>query len=73
MDGTQHPPTSAGTLKYTSVDAFLRANRGIIGRTLLYEAIRRGEVPHIRVGLRILVPHNALDLMLEAQRRDSDA
>lgn len=36
-----------------------------IGRNAAYEAARRGEIPTIRIGGRILVPKAALDLMLE--------
>jgi excisionase family DNA binding protein len=73
MNSSTHSKALAGSTKYCSADDFLRANQGVIGRTLLYEAIRRGELPHIRIGRRILIPDNALDLMLEAKRRDSDA
>ncbi len=52
---------------YVSPEGFLRENPGVIGRTLLYEAIRRGEVPHVRVGRRILLPRDALDRMLAAR------
>ena len=36
-----------------------------IGRNAAYEAARRGEIPTIRIGGRILVPKAALDNMLE--------
>lgn len=32
-----------------------------IGRGLAYEATRRGEIPSIRIGHRILVPRKALE------------
>ncbi len=35
-----------------------------IGRNLAYDAIRRGEIPSIRVGKRLLVPVTALERML---------
>ena len=37
-----------------------------LGRNATYEAIRRGEVPSIRVGRRILVPRDALERWLAA-------
>ncbi len=41
-----------------------------IGRNQAYEAARRGEIPTIRIGKRILVPRVALDRMLsEVTRR----
>jgi excisionase family DNA binding protein len=36
-----------------------------IGRNAAYEAARRGEIPTIRIGGRILVPKAALESMLE--------
>ena len=35
-----------------------------ISRGLTYEAIRRGEIPSIRIGGRILVPRKALEDMI---------
>lgn len=37
-----------------------------IGRNQAYEAIRRGEIPSLRIGSRWLVPVAALRKMLEA-------
>jgi len=37
-----------------------------IGRNLAYEAVKRGELPAIRVGRRVLVPRRALERLLEA-------
>lgn len=39
-----------------------------IGRNLCYEAIRRGEVPAIRIGKRVLIPIAALERLLESAR-----
>lgn len=36
-----------------------------IGRGLAYEAVRRGEIPAIRIGRRLLVPRRALEKLLE--------
>ena len=36
-----------------------------IGRSAAYEAIRRGDIPCIRIGRRIIVPLRALDKLLE--------
>jgi excisionase family DNA binding protein len=38
-----------------------------IGRSAAYAAVARGEIPHIRIGRRILIPRRALDRLLEAQ------
>lgn len=36
-----------------------------VSRATAYEGIRTGEIPHIKVGRRILVPRAALAAMLE--------
>lgn len=36
-----------------------------ISRGLMYEALRRGEIPSIRVGRRILIPCLALEKLLD--------
>ena len=36
-----------------------------VGRNTAYEAVRRGEIPSIRVGRRLVVPKAALERMLE--------
>lgn len=63
----QHTPARPVS-DYVSPEAWRQEHPGVIGRTLLYEAIRRGEIPHVRVGRRILVPSDALDRMLAAQQ-----
>ena len=45
-----------------------------LGRSASYDAVRRGDIPTIRIGKRILVPRKALEQMLEGydgQERDS--
>lgn len=43
------------------------------GRNALYEAIKRGEVPAIRVGRRVLVPHAVVERMLAGEAKDAAA
>ncbi len=38
-----------------------------IGRNSAYEAAKRGEIPTIRIGRRLLVPVSALDRLLEIE------
>jgi excisionase family DNA binding protein len=38
-----------------------------ISRAVAYQAARRGEIPTIRFGKRIVVPRRALERMLEGQ------
>lgn len=35
-----------------------------IGRTAAYEAVRRGEIPHLRFGRSVRIPRHALEQML---------
>jgi excisionase family DNA binding protein len=42
-----------------------------ISRTLAYELVRRGEIPSIRLGRRVLVPIQALDRMVASASDDS--
>jgi excisionase family DNA binding protein len=38
-----------------------------IGRSAAYEAVRRGEIPSIRLGKRVVIPHAALQALLEGR------
>ena len=49
------------------------ASRLGIGRNSAYEAVRRGEIPTIRIGKRILVPVSALDRLLDGASEQSRA
>ena len=49
------------TLSVEEAAAILR-----IRRAFAYEAVRRGEIPSIRIGRRVLVPHAALNRLLSA-------
>jgi excisionase family DNA binding protein len=43
-----------------------------ISRAFAYESVRRGDIPHIKIGRRILVSRAALDRLLEgADQQDS--
>lgn len=39
-----------------------------ISRALAYELVRRGELPALRLGRRLVVPADAIDAMLERSR-----
>jgi excisionase family DNA binding protein len=49
-------------------DVPLAGRRLGLGRNASYEAARRGEIPTIKIGRRLLVPIAALDRMLAAER-----
>lgn len=38
-----------------------------IGRTVAYDLIRRGEIPHVRIGRSIRIPRASLDSWLAAR------
>ncbi len=42
-----------------------------IGRNTAYEAARRGEIPIVRIGKRLLVPVSALDRLLDGSSEKS--
>ncbi len=43
------------------------AKRLGVGRNTLYDAVKRNEVPHIRIGRRVLVPLAALERFLSGE------
>lgn len=42
-----------------------------ISRAFAYESVRRGDIPHIKIGRRLLVPRAALDRMLASAMPDN--
>ena len=42
-----------------------RVKLGCVSRGLIYEAVRRKEIPSIRIGRRILIPYAALKRLLQ--------
>ena len=53
--------------RWYSVETFLveaRRQGAPISRGVAYDGIRRGVIPHVRVGRRIVIPADALDRML---------
>ena len=43
-----------------------------LSRGLVYEAIRSGHIPSIRIGRRILIPRSALENMLDECRAEKN-
>ncbi len=58
--------SESSPLRYLAVEDFRRQHG--LGRARVYRALERGELPHVRVGRKILIPANALDLMLVSAR-----
>ena len=54
---------------YQSVPDFLRAHP-YLGKNLVYEQIRTGQIPSIKVGSKILVPTDVLVRIAEQQARE---
>ena len=52
--------TESPTMTVDEVAKFLR-----IGKNQAYEAIRRGELPVLKIGKRMLIPRKALERLLE--------
>jgi excisionase family DNA binding protein len=44
-----------------------------ISRAFAYESVRRGDIPHIKIGRRVLVPRAALDRLLASAMPDDNA
>ena len=53
--------------RYVTVSQFLDINGKVVGRTALYDAIRRNAIPHARIGRRIILPVDALDRLVTRQ------
>ncbi len=70
-DGQRPPsraePQAVDVLTITEVSRLLR-----IGRNSAYDAARRGELPVVRIGRRLLVPRVALERLLAGHRPDDD-
>jgi excisionase family DNA binding protein len=39
-----------------------------VGRNTMYEALKRGDIPSIRIGKRILIPIDSLEKLLKRER-----
>ena len=59
---------SPGRLTWTVEEAAAALG---VSRAFAYDAIRRGEIPAIKIGRRILVPRSALDRLLEGPQASS--
>ena len=65
---TEIEPGSKHSLNYAITEL---AKRLGIGRNSLYAAIRRGEVPNIRLAGRIILPRPAIDAWLKSAGKSS--
>ena len=53
--------------KWDTVEEFLELHKKRFGRNTLYEALRTKSIRSVRVGRRLLIPGNALNMALEDQ------
>jgi excisionase family DNA binding protein len=44
-----------------------------LGRSSIYEALRRGDIPYIRIGRRILIPRASLEQLLIRHQNRPDS
>lgn len=52
---------------YITVPEFCKRLGGAIYIDTLYRLIKQGDLPHVKLGGRILIPQDALDRMMEEQ------
>jgi excisionase family DNA binding protein len=59
------------TLEWLTVAQFIARFQGAVSRNFVYDRIRDGTIPSVRLGKKILIPVDALDrLLAEAGRQD---
>jgi excisionase family DNA binding protein len=56
--------TMASDREWLTVAKFKERNPAL-GKNLIYDAVREGRLPSIRIGGKILIPSDALDQLLE--------
>ena len=56
-----------GDREYLSVKEF--KDRLGVSRNLIYEQVRKGVLPSVRLGGRILIPVDALELLMQRQEQ----
>ena len=58
---------------FLTVREFVEALGGRISQSVVYSAIKRGEIPYVTIGRRKLIPGDALTQMLAWPRNGADA
>lgn len=56
--------------EWLTVKQFRERYPGLMGSNLVYEEVRTGRLPSIRLGGKILIPSDALDRALETKQGD---
>ena len=57
----------SGTTDWLTVAEFVAKFDGRVSRNFVYERIREGSIPSVRIGRKILIPSDALDRLMTAQ------
>ena len=59
--------TLSNTTDWLTVAEFVAKFNGRVSRNFVYERIREGSIPSVRIGRKILIPSDALDRLMTAQ------
>ncbi len=51
--------------EWLTVKQFLKRYDGVVGRNLIYDLIRDGSLPHVRLHRKLLIPANAFEKILD--------
>ena len=57
----------SSTTDWLTVAEFVAKFNGRVSRNFVYERIREGSIPSVRIGRKILIPSDALDRLMTAQ------
>jgi excisionase family DNA binding protein len=68
MDATTQNNATAAMMKPDEAFALMGGKR-VISRASFYHAIGRNEIPHIRLGRRIVIPRAAFERWLAGERK----
>ena len=52
---------------FLTVKQFAERHKGLMSVDMIGDAVRRNELPHVRLGKRIYIPANALSVLQERQ------
>jgi excisionase family DNA binding protein len=57
----------SSTTDWLTVAEFVAKFNGRVSRNFVYERIREGSIPSVRIGRKILIPSDALDRLMATQ------
>ena len=57
----------SSTTDWLTVAEFVAKFNGRVSRNFVYERIREGSIPSVRIGRKILIPSDVLDQLMTAQ------